>query len=147
MSTLNPIDGLDPSSLRIAFTVLAATMARDVRTATAETVCGAVREREIRVQLLPLLRRGENADRAAMITSVSPLLGDLLQWSAAERAFLDAVATGRIEPETLTGDEHLQRRIRDHPALRWKVENVAGFLAGRQPPEGRRRGRPRKRLT
>ena len=75
--TLNPIDGLDPSSLRIAFTVLAATMARDVRTATAETVCGAVREREIRVQLLPLLRRGENADRAAMITSVSPLLGNL----------------------------------------------------------------------
>ena len=142
--TLNPITGLDSNSLRVAFVVLAATLPTDAREVTLDALGARVEEREIRDQLLPLLRRGEHLDRAAMIATISPFLRGLLEWSAEERVFLDAVAAGRIEAEHLTRDEELQRRIRDHPALRWKVENVAASLAGRRPPEGRRRGRPRK---
>lgn len=142
-----PIEGLDPGRLRLAFLILAATMTDDVRAVTADAVLASVRERDIRANLLPMLRRGEEADRDTMAAVVRPLLTNLLTWSPWERAFLDAVMAGRIEPEQVVGEPGLQERIRSHPALRWKAENVAAHLVGAPPPGGRRRGRPRRTNT
>jgi len=139
-----PIEGLDGSELRTSFLVFAATIPADVRIMTPERVLVAVDDKRIQAELLPALRHAETADRAAMVDSVLPVLQEFLTWSEPEQAFLSAVASGRIEPEHLTDDSAVQARIQSHPALRWKVDNVAAHLRCERPPEGRRRGRPRQ---
>lgn len=140
---LTPIEGLDPMRLRIAFVILTATMVADVREVTPEGVLASVTEQDIRNKLLPTLRRSDPVDRNTMVRVAMPILRDLLGLSFEERAFLDAVMRGRMEPAHLTPDSELQARISQHPALRWKVENISAYVAGERPPRGRRRGRPR----
>jgi len=140
----SPIRELDAKNFRIGFLVLLATLPTEVRALEARSVLDAVTEGDVRTNLAPMLRRDEPVDRNAMVVVVEPMLKGLLAWSTGERAFVDAVTVGRIEPEHLTGDDDLQAKIRNHPALRWKVENVSGYLKGDRPPEGRRRGRPRR---
>ena len=101
-------------------------------------------EEDVRNDLLPNLRRTDPVDQNTMVKVTMPILHDLLSWSFEERAFLDAVMEGRIEPAHLTSDPELQARISQHPALRWKIENISAHFRGERPPRGRRRGRPRR---
>jgi hypothetical protein len=55
-------------------------------------------------------------------------LTPLLEWSGAEKEFLDNVLDkGEIRPELLTEDTELQKTILTNPVLIWKCANVRTF--------------------
>jgi len=66
------------------------------------------------------------ADLASWIEStVSPAVDRLLDWSAAERRFLDRLLDdGEIDAEALRDDPAGQERIRKQPMLVWKARHV-----------------------
>ena len=52
----------------------------------------------------------------------------MLPLSAAELEFLDRLLEdGEVEPALLTPDEDVQRRVRAHPLLEWKAQNIRQF--------------------
>lgn len=54
----------------------------------------------------------------------------MVPFTPSEHAFLDALSDqGRVEPQLLTADEHLESRIAAEPWLRWKALNVRRRLA------------------
>lgn len=55
----------------------------------------------------------------------------LLDWSAAERRFLDRLHDeGIVDAEALHADPAVQELIRTQPMLLWKAQNVRNFRQG-----------------
>ena len=53
------------------------------------------------------------------------VLKPLVTLDDAEREYIDRVHAGKLSPELLfPDDEQLANRLRRHPALLWKIENV-----------------------
>jgi hypothetical protein len=64
-----------------------------------------------------------------MLSAVSPLLETVLHHER-ETSYLEAMASGRYQPELLFPEQpEIVERIRQHPALLWKAQNVAGHLS------------------
>ncbi|MGA2098782.1 MAG: hypothetical protein ABSH39_21015 [Candidatus Acidiferrum sp.] len=64
-----------------------------------------------------------------MLKTVSPLLATVLDHDR-ETSYLDAMASGRYQPELLFPQQAaIVERIREHPALLWKAANVAEHLS------------------
>ncbi len=121
---------LDPARLRLAFVAYGAMNRRDWRTVSIEELRldpkGAER------MLLPLLRAGVAPPRSevaawteALVERTRERLAAVLPLRDHERTFLDALLDlGEVRPELLTDDLPLQARLREHPALHWKAQNV-----------------------
>jgi hypothetical protein len=57
----------------------------------------------------------------------------LLPLTEAEREFLDRLLDhGEVKARLLTGDADLADRIRRHPGLEWKAQNVRQFRRGKR---------------
>jgi hypothetical protein len=79
--------------------------------------------------LYPLLRADDRPTAEEMLKAVSPLLATVLDHTR-EGAYLDAIASGRYQPELLFPKRpEIVERIRQHPALLWKASNVAENLS------------------
>lgn len=64
-----------------------------------------------------------------MLKAVSPLLATVLDHKR-EAAYLAAMAEGNYRPELLfPGEAAIVGRIKRHPALLWKADNVARHLS------------------
>jgi hypothetical protein len=64
-----------------------------------------------------------------MLEAVSPLLNTVLDHER-EATYLEAMAAGKYRPELLFAEQpEIVERIRQHPALLWKTENVARYLS------------------
>jgi hypothetical protein len=64
-----------------------------------------------------------------MVKAVTPLLQTILDHNR-EEAYLEAIANGRYRPELLfPKDPEIIERIRQHPALLWKADNVARHVS------------------
>jgi hypothetical protein len=119
---------LNAGMLRVAFVVCGAMNRKDWRTVSVEDV--AYDEREIEVQLHPVLRQGSIARQSAnwgrqLVAECRQALAVVLPFNTGEREFLDRLLDrGDIVPELLTGDQDLAQRIAKHPTLGWKAENV-----------------------
>jgi hypothetical protein len=62
-----------------------------------------------------------------MLTGARPLLEGVLDHKR-EEGYLAAVAAGKYEPELLFPENmEIAERIRLHPALLWKAQNVAEY--------------------
>lgn len=49
----------------------------------------------------------------------------------AEREYIDRVQSGELHPELLfPDDEELVGRLRNHPALLWKIDNITRHKSG-----------------
>lgn len=88
---------------------------------------------ELAQKLVPTLRViGDRKQRQGTIYGSRSLVEDcrvalssVLPFTELEREFLRRVCDlGEVAPELLTADESLQDRIRRHPALAWKTQNV-----------------------
>lgn len=120
---------LDREKLRLGFVLYGGMNRRDWRTVKIDDVgCD---ERELRDQLAPVVRRDllarwESGHWAeGMIAECRRGMEVVLPLNASELAFLDSLLShGRIEPGLLTSDPAMAERIRSHPSLRWKAENV-----------------------
>jgi len=79
--------------------------------------------------LYPLLRAGDRPTAPEMLKAVSPLLATVLDHKR-EATYLEAMAARNYRPELLFPDEGaIVARIKQHPALLWKAENVARHLS------------------
>lgn len=124
--------------LRVAFVVYGAINRKDWRTVTVDEVTAT--PAEVRSQLIPTLRREalagvEPADAwvARLVAGCREGLAALLPLSEAEREFLDRLLDhGEVNPALLTADAEMADRIRRHPGLEWKAQNVRQFMSGKR---------------
>lgn len=86
-------------------------------------------DRDIRNDLNPLISANVKLTRDELLREAREFLGPLLDFSVQEREYLDGVAAGRYHPELLFPEASaLADRIRDHPAILWKIQNVQAFM-------------------
>ena len=79
--------------------------------------------------LNPLLRADDRPTAEKMLSVVSPLLETVLDHER-ESSYLEAMASGKYQPELLFPEQpEIVERIRQHPALLWKAQNVAEHLS------------------
>jgi hypothetical protein len=86
-------------------------------------------EEAIKRLLYPLLKAGDRPTGSEMFAVAKPILEGVLDHKQ-ENNFLEAMAAGKYQPELLfPKDAGIVNRIRSHPALLWKVENVRQYLS------------------
>jgi len=79
--------------------------------------------------LYPLLKAGDRPTGAEMFATAKPILEGVLDHGR-ERNFLEGMAVGKYQPELLFPKHAaIVDRIRSHPALLWKAENVRQYLS------------------
>ncbi len=129
-------DLMESADFRLAFVCSVAGGRADARTLTStDRVPSAM---AVRQQLLPMLRQstvdcvpdpGELRERLAH--QLNPAVDRLLDWSTAERRFLDRLQDdGVVDAEALHEDPVVQDRVRSQPMLQWKALNVREFRQG-----------------
>jgi hypothetical protein len=111
--------------------LLGSTLSRDFRTYNLSRFAD-IDEEAIKRLLYPLLKAGDRPSGSEMFAAAKPILEDVLDHPR-EAAFLEAMAAGKYQPELLfPKDAGTADRIRHHPALLWKAENVRQYLSTRK---------------
>lgn len=121
---------LDPTRVRLAFVAYGAMNRRDWRSVSIDEL--RLDPKEAERMLLPLLRTGVGPPRGevagwttALVERTRERLAAVLPLRSNEVAFLDALLDGgEVRPELLTDDPALRDRLRAHPALLCKAQNV-----------------------
>lgn len=125
---------------RLAFVCYAASSRQDFRKVRAEVQLPD--RARIERELMLLLRAGTEAGTPTaeqlmrrFSETVAPAIREVLGWSPGERRFLERLLQhGEIEPEHLTDDSELRRRVSLQPMLRWKQLHVRNHLKlGEEP--------------
>jgi predicted nucleotidyltransferase component of viral defense system len=113
--------------LRRLAVLFSSTMDRDLRTYRPDRI-DAIDQGDLDRLLYPLLKSDDRPTVSEMLGAALPLLTMVFDRDR-ETAYLDAIAAGRYQPELLFPEEpQIVERIRHHPALLWKAENVARHL-------------------
>ena len=116
-----------PEILRKLAVLFSSTMDRDFRTYKIDRVSD-VDAKQVESLLYPLLKANDRPTAAEMLAVTKPLLESVLDHGR-ETAYLAAIAEGRYQPELLFPEQpEIVERIRQHPALIWKADNVARYL-------------------
>jgi len=126
--------GLDAHRLRLSFVAHGAINRRDWRTVALDELRLEAGDADRR--LTPLLRadlvptRGAlDAWCAGLVAECREGLAGVLPFTAAEFDFLEHLnGRGEIAAELLTSDGEMQARLRSHPGLLWKAQNVRQHL-------------------
>ena len=117
----------DSEILRKLAVLFSSTMDRDFRTYKIDRV-SEVDAKQVDILLYPLLKADDRPTLAGMLVATKPLLESALDHNR-EAAYLAAIAEGKYRPELLFPQQtDIAARIREHPALIWKAENVARYL-------------------
>ena len=104
------------------------TLNRDLRTYNMSRFAD-IDDEAIKRLLYPLLKAGDRPTGAEMFAVAKPILEGVLDHPR-EANFLEAMAAGKYQPELLfPKDPGIVNRIRSHPALLWKTENVRLYLS------------------
>jgi len=111
--------------------LLGSTLNRDLRSYNMSRFAD-IDEEAIKRLLYPLLKAGDRPTGAEMFAVAKPILEGVLDHRR-EANFLEAMAAGKYQPELLfPKDADIVNRIRPHPALQWKAENVRQYLANQK---------------
>ena len=125
----------DAALLRKLAVLFASTMDRDLRSYHMDRF-KALGQKELERLLYPLLRADDRPTAQEMLEVVSPLLETVLD-PKSETAYLDAMASGKYQPELLFPEQgEIVDRISEHLALLWKADNVAKHQSARKPGQG-----------
>jgi Nucleotidyl transferase AbiEii toxin, Type IV TA system len=117
----------NPEILRKLAVLFSSTMDRDFRTYHTDRV--EANPKDLERLLYPLLKADDRPTVSPMVKAVTPLLQTIFDHNR-EAAYLEAMANGRYRPELLfPKDAEIVERIRQHPALGWKAENVARHVS------------------
>jgi predicted nucleotidyltransferase component of viral defense system len=113
----------DSELMRKLAVLLGSTLNRDLRSYNMSRFAD-IDEQAIKRLLYPLLKAGDRPPGAEMFAVAKPILEGVLDHGR-EANFLAAMAAGKYQPELLfPKDAGIVDRIRRHPALLWKAENV-----------------------
>lgn len=122
----------DSDLMRKLAVLLSSTLNRDLRSYDMSRFAD-IDEEAIKRLLYPLLKAGDRPTGAEMFAVAQPILEGVLDHRR-EVNFLEAMAAGKYQPEFLfPKDAAIVGRIRNHPALIWKAENVRQYLSKRRP--------------
>ncbi len=122
-------DGWDTPRLRRTHVALAATLPHPLFEYGQDRF-DRVNERAIREQLVPTLHRDERPVANELKEQAWLVLKPLVMLDDVEREYIDRVHAGKLSPELLfPDDDELANRLRRHPALLWKIENVKRYLS------------------
>jgi len=121
---------LDPEKLRLGFVLYGAMNRKDWRTATISDI--AFDSLELREQLIPLLSASgirqiglDDHWAARLVEECRDAMSMVLPLRSPELEFLERInGDGEIQPELLTADADMQKKIAMHPQLLWKAMNV-----------------------
>ena len=117
----------DPELMRKLAVLFGSTLNRELRSYNMSRFAD-IDEEAIKRLLHPLLKAGDRPTGAEMFAVAKLILEGVLDQREAN--FLDAMAAGNYQPELLfTKDDGIVNRIRRHPALLWKAENVRQYLS------------------
>lgn len=118
----------DSEVMRKLAVLFGSTLNRDLRSYNMSRFAG-IDEEAVKRLLYPLLKAGDRPTGAAMFAVGKPVLEGVLDHRR-EANFLEAIAAGKYQPELLfPKDARIVNRIRLHPALVWKAENVRQYLS------------------
>lgn len=122
----------DSDLMRKLAVLFCSTLNRDLRSYNMSRFAD-IDEEAIKRLLYPLLKAGDRPTGAEMFAVAKPILEGVLDHGR-EGNFLEAMAAGKYQPELLfPKDAAIVNRIRSHPALLWKAENVRQYLSKRRP--------------
>jgi predicted nucleotidyltransferase component of viral defense system len=114
----------DPSLLHCLFVALSGILPRALTTYGLGHL-NAFTQKDLEIELSPLLREDERPEIEMLKTRVAPPLARLLTLSPHEREYVERLQWGEFLPERVAGDRpDLLARLRGHPALLRKVENA-----------------------
>lgn len=118
----------DKMKLRKALLLFGLTCDDDWRTKDFTSV-DEIDQKMIDQELKPLLRMDESIDLDEMKAEVKAFLSDLMQYDKDEKHFMDRfLDDGVYEPELIFADAAQVERMRQHPALLWKLQNHRKYL-------------------
>lgn len=122
----------DSELMRKLAVLFASTLNRDLRSYNMSRFAG-IDEEAIKRLLYPLLKAGHRPTGPEMFAVTKPILEGVLDHRR-ESNFLEAMAAGKYQPELLfPKHDDIVNRIRRHPALLWKAENVRQHLSKQRP--------------
>lgn len=89
-----------------------------------------ITEKEIKTDLLPLLRKGVTPSRAKMIKDVKPFLEDMLTLNKHEKEYVNSFFKGEYNPELLFAKEEIVdlESLKNHPMALWKQQHINEWL-------------------
>jgi predicted nucleotidyltransferase component of viral defense system len=123
----------DSEILRKLAVLFSSTMDRDFRTYKIDRMAD-VDAKQVESLLYPLLKADDRPTATEMLAATKPLLETVLDHNR-EAAYLAAIAEGKYRPGLLFPEQpEIVERIREHPALLWKADNVARHLAKSKKP-------------
>lgn len=83
----------------------------------------------IEEQLVPMLVGGQAAVAGELMNRAWTVIEPYLNLAEHERAYLDAFSVGELRPDLLFGDDaESASRLGSHPAIRWRLQNIRGYL-------------------
>jgi len=113
----------DQDKLRKALILIGVTSDDDWRKKDLSSI-EKIDQRMIEQELTPLLRSNEEPDLQRMKEKVETFLSDLMKYDEAEQQFLRLfLDEGIYEPELLFRDSEQAQRLKDHPAVLWKLHH------------------------
>jgi len=84
-----------------------------------------ITQRDVKMGLLPLLRKGGKIDVEEMKSRVLPLLREFFKFEKEEKEFIDELYDKKnYRPELLFEDFDYNRNIVDHPGIKWRIINI-----------------------
>ena len=118
----------DTEVMRKLAVLLGSTLNRDLRSYNMSRFAH-IDEEAVKRLLYPLLKAGDRPTGAEMFAVAKPILDGVLDHRR-ENSFLEAMAAGKYQSELLfPKHDAIVNRIRRHPALLWKAENVRQYLS------------------
>ena len=118
----------DSEVMRKLAVLFGSTLNRDLRSYSMSRFAD-IDEEAIKRLLHPLLKAGDRPTGAEMFAAAKPILEGVLDHRR-EANFLEAIAAGKYQPELLFPKHAgIAGRVRHHPALLWKAENVREYLS------------------
>ena len=83
-----------------------------------------IRFPQIRSALLPVLKKSETFDFEEAKANVISFLSKLLILEDTEKTFIDSFNLGEYKPEVLFDDPEIINRIKEHPMVLWKINEI-----------------------
>lgn len=96
----------------------------DPRDVTAD-ILDEITSRDVKTNLLPMLRKGKKIGLETMMEAVLPLVEDFLSFTRDERAFVELLFDRKeYKPELLFKEMDYNRLIINHPGILWRLKQL-----------------------
>lgn len=102
---------------------------KDFRKFSSDSICE-ITEKDIKNDLMPLLRKGTVVSRGKMIKTVKPLLEYVLKLDKQGKRYVDDFFIGEYKPELLFTNEKVVdiESLKKHPMALWKQQHIKEWL-------------------